>query len=348
MSQMASACTATIPLHRVAVLQPFTSFLAEVGTPVERELRLAGLPVFALEDMNNFVPSHQYWNFLVNTSHREGIQNLGFHVGKKYGANCADPHLHDLLHRFPTVFQSLLKACELTNKTVSNCTLGILHLPRSKYAHFYHHPSCEAKNPAIHQIGWFGVMTLIGMVRECIGPHWQPVEIGLMTNDTPSPDILEQFPCTRIRLSQPYSYISLERALLCLPPLSPVAAESACSLLEFECLPKDFVGSVERVLRSYITEGHLSLEVIATLCDMSKRSVQRKLAAKDVRYSEILEEVRFDAATQMLKDPARTVAETSHALGYGHPTHFSRAFRHIAGVSPREYRRLQALNAGQV
>ena len=74
-------------MHRVAVLHPFTRFLAEVGAPVEREIRQAGLPWCALEDADNYVPSHGYWKFLACSARAEGIEDLGFRVGEKFGAN---------------------------------------------------------------------------------------------------------------------------------------------------------------------------------------------------------------------------------------------------------------------
>ena len=103
----------SIPLHRVAVVSPFTDFLADVGAPFERGFRRAGLPVYALEDVNNFIPSHRFWTFLVDMALSQDIPDLGFHVGQKYGANCADPHLTDLLVRSPTLYQGLIRSTEV-------------------------------------------------------------------------------------------------------------------------------------------------------------------------------------------------------------------------------------------
>jgi len=330
--------TESIPLHRIAVVSPFTNFLNDVGTSFERGFRHVGLPVCALEDANNFVPSHRFWAFLVDTAFSQDIPDLGFRVGQKYGANCADPHLVDLLSRSATLYQGLLRASDLINKTISHCQVGILQPPRSQHAYFYHSPSCDAHNPAIEQIGWFGVMTLIGMVRAFTAPRWLPTEIGLMSNQPPQLHIREHFRGTRIRLSQPYSYVALENTLLSLPPLAQQAAAPESPALHCEGLANDFVSSLNQLLHSYIQEKDLNIEFAAGLCDMSKRSLQRKLAENETRYSELLDRVRFDAAKQMLQDRDRNVADISHVLGYSEPTHFTRAFRRIAGVTPRVYR----------
>jgi len=328
----------TIPMHRVAIVRSFTNFLADAGAPVERGLRRANLPVFALEDVNNFIPSHRFWSFLVDMAFSQDIPELGFHVGQKCGANSVDPHLADLLHRSPTLYQGLLRASALINRTISHCQVDILQPARSQYAYFYHSPSCEARNPAIEQIGWFGLLTLIGMVREFIGPHWLPSEIGVMVDHRPPRFIREQLAGSRIQLAQPYSYIALNKTMLSLPPLDNEAATPGYPTSHYEELSRDFAGSLKQLLHSYVEQRDLNIEVAAGLCDLSKRSLQRKLAAQGTRYSRVLDEARFDVAKQMLQDRDKSVTDTSHLLGYTDPTNFSRAFRRIAGISPQAYR----------
>ena len=326
-------------MHRVAVLRPFTQFLADVGAPVELGFQQTGLPLCALEDVNNYVPSHRFWAFLVNMAQSQGIEDLGFRVGCTFGADCADPHLTALLRRSPTLFHGLLKASKLINKTVSNCRVGVLQPLCSQRSYLFFSPSCDAHNPAIEQIGWFGLTTLLGMVRVYTGPRWQPTEIGVMTNHTPCRYIREQLPATQIRLSQPYTYVTLEDTLLSLPPFPHAAATTAFSPHHYEPLANDFVGSLKQLLRTYIQKPDLSIEFTAAVCDASKRSLQRTLTKLGTCYSEVLDQVRFHEASRLLQDPAMKVADVSHRLGYSDPTHFSRAFRRIAGLNPQVYRR---------
>lgn len=328
----------SIPLHRVAVVQPFTNFLADVGAPFERGFRQAGIPVCALEDVNNFIPSHRFWQFLIDITLSQDIPDLGFHVGRKYGANCADPHLTDLLVRSPTLYQGLMRACELINRTVSHCQVGFVQSPRSQCTYFFHSPSCDANNPAIEQIGWYGILTLIGMARVFLGPKWQPNEIGVMVNHPPSRFIREQFAGTSIRLAQPYSYITLDNTQLSLPPPGHKATAPRYPALRHKSLTPNFLSSFKQLLLPYVCENIVSVANIAEVCDMSKRSLQRRLAEEGTHYSEVLDEVRFDVAKRMLQDVNKSVTDISELLGYSDATHFARAFRRIAGVSPKVYR----------
>jgi AraC-like DNA-binding protein len=344
MNKEAQDISKPIPLHRVAVVRPFARFLANIGAPVEREFRRAGLPYSALDSVDNYVPSHRFWEFLVKMARSEGIEDLGYRVGEQFGADCADPKMTALLLQAPTLYRGLLKASALINRTVSHCRVGIRQPPNCGYAYFYHRPSCKADNPAIEQIGWFGLETLLGMVRVYTGPQWQPAEIGLMTDHSPCRYIREQFPRARMRLSQAFSYITLENAVLSLPPLHDGDVLPASKLLDYEPLASDFISSLEQVLLAYIQESDLSIELTAELCNTSKRTLQRKLGKMGTRYTEALDHARFRAASHMLGNPGMTVTDVAQRLGYSDVAHFSRAFRRITGVTPKAYR--EQLSAG--
>lgn len=334
-----------IPLHRVAILRPFVQFLIDVGTPVENGMRQAGLPVYALEDMNNYVPSQRFYTFLINMAHSQRIEDLGFRVGHSVGANCLDPHLAGLLRRSPTLYKGLLEAATVNNKTIFNSQMWILQPKNGTHTYFCHSPSCDAANPAIEQIGWFGMTILIQIIRMFAGPHWQPTEIGQVTNHAPDRYVHEQLGNTQVRLSQPYCYIAIENALLSLPPLTHDSDKP--STPGYESCAKDFIHSLEQVLPAYIQEDELDLEFAAGLCNMSKRSLQRKLREMGTRFSEVLDHSRFHVASRMLQDPDMKVTEIAHRLTYSDLSHFSRSFHRVAGVSPCEYRRLHATQCQQ-
>jgi AraC-like DNA-binding protein len=103
-------------------------------------------------------------------------------------------------------------------------------------------------------------------------------------------------------------------------------------------LPHNFTGSIERILESYLRDDELNLEVAAGLCNMSKRTLQRKLTENGTSYSEVLDRARFRAASRLLGNPSTSVTDIGHQLGYSDVAHFTRAFRRIAGVTPLAYR----------
>ena len=65
----------------------------------------------------------------------------------------------------------------------------------------------------------------------------------------------------------------------------------------------------------------------------------RRLAGEGMSYRDLLDAVRYEAATDLMQDTDITITEIASLLGYSDPSHFARAFRRMAGVSPREYMR---------
>ncbi len=324
-----------VPLHRIAVVLPFTRFLVDIGAPVERGFRQTGLPYAALEDVNHYVPTRKFWAFVGHMARGEGIEDLGFRVGLAYGAKCADPHMSGLLCQSPTLHHAITTASALVRKTISRSRIGLAHQPPGNRVHFYHHASFAADNPFIDQMDWYGVMALLGIVRLFAGPQWQPAEIGVTIRHPPLRSIREQLPGTRILTSQPYAYVSVDADLLSLPPISRIARSEA---QPYKSIPIGFSAELTEALRVYLGEHDLSIELAADLCGTSKRSLQRKLSAAGTRFSELVDRVRFDAASDLLRDPDVKVTDIAHTLGYSDSAHFTRAFRRIAGVNPRVYR----------
>lgn len=58
-------------------------------------------------------------------------------------------------------------------------------------------------------------------------------------------------------------------------------------------------------------------------------------------YSDLIKQLRFDIALELLHDPEKTILDAAYEVGFSDPSHFSRAFRQMAGVSPKAYRRQQ-------
>ena len=64
----------------------------------------------------------------------------------------------------------------------------------------------------------------------------------------------------------------------------------------------------------------------------------RRLSYHRQSHCELVQQVRFEGAVQLLRDPTVKGVDVAFALGYEDPSHFARAVRRMAGISPREFR----------
>ncbi len=68
------------------------------------------------------------------------------------------------------------------------------------------------------------------------------------------------------------------------------------------------------------------------------RIFQRELANVDCVYSDILDAVRFEHSSNLLREFDSKIIDIVFASGYSDPAHFTREFRRISGVTPRQFR----------
>ncbi|MDH3889417.1 MAG: AraC family transcriptional regulator [Gammaproteobacteria bacterium] len=325
-----------IPLHRVATAQPFMDYLHQQGAPVERELQRAYLPVQAMNDPDCFIPSHHYWNFIANVANREGIKDLGFLVGLHSGANAADPGLAKQLARLPSLHQALDRLCKIASTEISQVALW-LEPAGSNSQRLHYRTSFGPEHPAYVHFQWYGLMAVIAAIRLFAGRHWHPRQIGLGTTTQPGETIRQYFPHARFHTRQTHCFIGISNRLLGKPPQVDEDLFEASPRYKKIRPPRDFIGTLKLALRSYLMDGAPSVELAADIAGLSTRTLQRRLADEGWSYRELLNEVRFEAAVDLMQDTDYAISDIASLLGYSDPSHFARAFRRMAGVSPREY-----------
>jgi len=101
----------------------------------------------------------------------------------------------------------------------------------------------------------------------------------------------------------------------------------------------DFAGRLMQCLEPHFMDGYPHVALGAEIAGTSVRTLQRRLAAAGFSYSEVVDRARFDVASRMLAETDALSIQIAQATAYSDPSHFARAFRRSAGVSPKEYRK---------
>lgn len=79
------------------------------------------------------------------------------------------------------------------------------------------------------------------------------------------------------------------------------------------------------------------LDQVARCCNLSTRSLKRKLAEQGSGFSQLLAAARCEAAIRLLCDKQLGIAVVADRMGFGSATNFSRAFKAWTGMTPREF-----------
>lgn len=80
-------------------------------------------------------------------------------------------------------------------------------------------------------------------------------------------------------------------------------------------------------------------EAIARRLGVSARTLQRRLADEGTSFGKVVDETRYEAALELIDDPAVSIGDVSRRVGYADQFAFNKAFRRWTGRSPTAYRR---------
>jgi hypothetical protein len=116
-----------------------------------------------------------------------------------------------------------------------------------------------------------------------------------------------------------------EQSLLALPLYwmreshSGATAADAALALESDTPPAEFMGSLRRLIRSFLPAGYPHATLLAHASGLPLRSFQRALALGGLSFSDLVDQVRFEMATEMMAIPTSAHRHRSRArlLGGG-------------------------------
>lgn len=98
---------------------------------------------------------------------------------------------------------------------------------------------------------------------------------------------------------------------------------------------------VLRYIEVHLSDPQLSTAMVAKGCGISPRYLSFLLRLKGTSFSELVWEQRLEKARDWLatSDPSDiSISEIAYGVGFKSPAHFSRMFKRVFGVNPREFR----------
>jgi AraC-like DNA-binding protein len=79
---------------------------------------------------------------------------------------------------------------------------------------------------------------------------------------------------------------------------------------------------------------------------MSKRTLQRRLAAEDLTFSDLIMRIRVAEAMRLLGASELNVTAIGYLCGFADSAHFSHSFKRITGETPGSWRNRQGRVTG--
>jgi AraC-like DNA-binding protein len=229
-------------------------------------------------------------------------------------------------------------------RLVNTAAAGILHIEKTPHSYCV---SVEGGHfdplPMPEQVDATMAMLLV-MCREAYGKHFDPLRVSLQHDDPGCADRYRELFRAPVAFARPSNSIWLDPD----QAFEPLATANPELVRVNDQIVTDYLAKIDRDdivmrVRSKLIEqlpsGGGDEARIASELHLSQRSLQRKLKAEGLSFSELLESTRRDLGRDYVRDSRHSFNEISYLLGFAEPGNFSRAFRRWYGETPSEYRR---------
>lgn len=326
---------ADIPLTRGQFLLPFVSILEEIGAPTETLLERCRLPASLAEKSDLYLPLLPALRFVDNAQRTQGIEDFGFLAAQRLHFSHLREKTRSLIAHSPTLLVALRHACYWASREDTILSMWIEH--DADHVRVCSRLSGTRGLLHLKYAQWIQNIFSIDIVREFAGLEWMPTAIAFESSYAPSPATRSSWPGVHFLSEQNAAWISLPTALLGLPNRSPA---SGVPLQDHDAraFQYDMVGLLKLMLPAYLEQGTTALADVAEIAGVTSRTLQRRLARAGLTYSDVLDTVRYEHASRLLRDTDCRIIDVAFSSGYADPAHFSRAFRRMTGVTPRRFR----------
>jgi AraC-like DNA-binding protein len=314
----------------------FAVAMQRLGIPVEPVLEKVRLTREILDDPDVWITAHQLWQMAKIAALRSGRLDLGFDAGMVASTAAHGAFGHAVISQ-PTLYQRLHAFCKGARAEYSKADFRI---ERKNGKIFFSRGPIDGDEVQVRQVELYVLPMMLDTIRSSLGADWQPRSLSLQSF---------QGEDVETRLGSSIADIKWERPATRIEVGDAALADSVCHVLDDEQrqgkAPEAGGGParLSRIIEHYLEDPALSLDTVAEICGMNRRTFQFYLARNGTSFSELVADARMRVSARLLKDPGIPIVDIAFSLGYSCQSHYTRAFGKWSGTTPLKFRR-QAAN----
>ena len=312
--------------------------LRDLGFDPVEVLDEIGIGIELFDDPDNRISFVTRGRMMAHCAERTGCPHFGLLVGQKAGLNAFG--VVGLLAKYSSDVHSALDSLiRFMHLHVRGATTA---LTVDSDLAFLSYQIYQKGAPGNEQVGSGAVAVAFNLLRDLCGDDWKPVEIHFAHR---KPDDVAPF---RKFFGVPIHFNSEQFAVAfnkeCLNHRASDSDPELLGLLQqqidkLELREGDnFADQVRNILRTTIVTGHASSGQVAELFSMHRRTLNRRLKVHGVSFHDLVDEVSFEIARQLLEDSTLEIIQIALLLGYSNASAFTRAFRRWSSTTPAQWR----------
>lgn len=323
---------------RVGPLQGLPALLRELGQDPEAVFREAGVDLCLLDDPEGSIGFAALGRLMDRCAVMSGCHHVGLLLGQRTGL-AALGIVGMLVEQSPDLGRALANLV-LHLHLHDRGAVPVLSVegPRALLGYAIYQPGVAGTR----QIYDAAIAITLNIVRALCGREWRPTAV-LFSHDRPKQLLpFERFFRAPMRFDSERTALvfpaeQLERPIRGADPKLRRLLEARIAQLE-PTGAGDLLVRMRRVLRNLILGGGGSLDEVARIFSMHRRTLNRRMRQRGLSFQELMEESRYDLARQLLRETEMSASTIAHVLNYSDLSAFSRAFRRWSGTSPTRWR----------
>jgi AraC-like DNA-binding protein len=334
-----SGITPTTGGLRISAIWRFPETLRELGVDPEEMLAEAGIAPKIFEYRDNPISYSALARFFEVCGQRLNRDDLGLLIGQR--TRLADLGLAgELALCGDTVEDGLGRFIEHYNLHDTAATMCLT--VSGGYARFVWAIAEQGISSTRH-IQLAAMTVAFNFMQDLCGTTWLPAAVTVASRNPANPQPCHRFFRAPVRFDSDESAMIFEQRWLDrpLPPVDPQERRRIESDVRARqaVVAVNFPDALRMVLRKKLLIGDCSMESVARLLGMHRRTLDRRLQRHGVHYGKLLANVQADLARQLLTDTKMPVQQVAEALRFSSAANFATAFRRWTGAPPSEYRR---------
>lgn len=324
-----------IPVFRAEHILPYLHFFQQHGISAESSLRRFKLPTDYSEAHDIYLPQIAALGALKDIAERQGVLDLAARVTTKLQLSDFGDAIYNTVKHSPSLLIAIRRLANIIKLEDSSLSIGV-----KTYGNITWLIAQSSTGAEFDFNEWSNVTLLMHTVREFAGSNWQPADIKLMSAQRELGFVQQHLPDSRVFWHPDESGISIPANFLSLTHTSDsIQGSQENTLLDDLQSELGLQGTLKGLIAAYLPMGGLPIESLAEMAGVSSRSLQRRLKEQGLSYSELLDQTRFERAAHLLKNTDIKSLEIALEVGYTDASHFTRSFKRITNMTPREYRR---------
>ncbi len=336
-------------INLASLMYGLERYLRERGADPDTILSRAGLAAGDLMDPERRVPLVRFLGLLEICADELNDQHFGLRFGILYDPRHAGV-VGNVALASCTVRGALQTLGRYLPTMVDSAVYGLDVDGRTAFAYSYY---IDPILMTYRQKSDWGVAFMCNVIRHGLGePDWAPTEVLLPDGTEGAAARRERMGLLRAKVREGHAWagIRFDASVLERPMKTADAMIERLmrhygdlQLAGLRTKDDEFEG-LRRGIAQLIVQGDSSVERLAENLGLSVRTLQRRLTARGLSYSDLLGQVRKTLALNLLENPSLAISQIAYCLGYSEVSTFNHAFRRWVGQPPRDYRKSRRLS----